>query len=59
MFTGLRTDAQRAIQFTRSTPGIVTSLVGISSIDHVLENLSLVKVQPVAAAEYLKLIARS
>ena len=34
--TGLATDAQRAIQFTRSTPGITTALVGMGRAEHVL-----------------------
>jgi aryl-alcohol dehydrogenase-like predicted oxidoreductase len=36
---GLVTDAQRAIQFVRSTPGVTTALVGMSRIEHVEENL--------------------
>jgi len=35
---GLRTDAQRAIQFVRSTPGVTTALVGMSRLRHVEEN---------------------
>ena len=41
---GLRTDAQRAIQFVRSTPGIATGLVGMSGLAHVEENLELAAV---------------
>src|SRR5438045_492284 len=33
---GLSTDAQRAIQFTRSTPGISVALVGMSRREHVI-----------------------
>jgi aryl-alcohol dehydrogenase-like predicted oxidoreductase len=43
----LPSDAQTAIQFVRSTPGVTTSLVGMSSIEHVEDNLSLREVQPV------------
>jgi len=43
---GLRTDAQRAIQFVRSTPGITTALVGMSHIRHVEENLATASVSP-------------
>jgi aryl-alcohol dehydrogenase-like predicted oxidoreductase len=43
---GLRTDAQRAIQFVRSTPGIATGLVGMSQIRHVEENLEVAAVSP-------------
>ena len=42
----LATDAQTAIQFVRSTPGITTALVGMSSREHVEENLQLVRVEP-------------
>ena len=40
-FPGLQTDAQRAIQFTRSAPGITTALIGMSQVAHVEENLQL------------------
>jgi len=39
-FPGLEKDAQRAIQFVRSTPGIVSALVGMSRSAHLAENLS-------------------
>lgn len=39
-FPGFATDAQRAIQFTRSTPGVDIALVGMSSVAHVAENLA-------------------
>src|SRR5262249_11290556 len=35
---GLATDAQRAIQFVRSTPGVTTALVGMKTPVHVDEN---------------------
>ncbi len=40
----LATDAQTGIQFVRSAPGITTALVGMSSVEHVEENLALLKV---------------
>jgi aryl-alcohol dehydrogenase-like predicted oxidoreductase len=43
---GFDTDAQRAIQFTRSTPGITVALVGMSKAEHVRENLAVSQVQP-------------
>ena len=46
---GLVTDAQRAIQFVRSTPGVTSALVGMSRPDHVEENLRLVAIPPVGA----------
>jgi aryl-alcohol dehydrogenase-like predicted oxidoreductase len=39
---GLRSDAGRALQFVRSSPGITTALVGMSSAEHVRANLRLV-----------------
>ena len=42
----LPTDAQTAIQFVRSTPGITTALVGMSSVEHVEENLALAEQEP-------------
>jgi aryl-alcohol dehydrogenase-like predicted oxidoreductase len=37
----LETSAQRALQFTRSLPGVATALVGMSRIAHVLDNMAL------------------
>lgn len=49
---GLRTDAQRAIQFVRSTPGVTTALVGMSRREHVEEDLATAKVAPMTFKEY-------
>jgi aryl-alcohol dehydrogenase-like predicted oxidoreductase len=43
---GFKTDAQRAIQFVRSTPGITVALVGMSNAAHVKENLAVSQVPP-------------
>ena len=43
---GLRTDAQRALQFARSTPGISCALVGMKTPEHVDENTALFAVPP-------------
>jgi aryl-alcohol dehydrogenase-like predicted oxidoreductase len=51
-FKDLRTDAQRAIQFARSAPGLATALVGMSHIAHVEENLELACVAPLSEASY-------
>lgn len=40
-FPDLETDAQRAIQFVRSTPGLGTALVGMKQVTHVEENLKI------------------
>ena len=55
---GLTTDAQRAIQFTRSTPGVDVALVGMSKPAHVVENLHVAKVEPVGVEEYLALFRK-
>ena len=52
MLPGLSTDAQRAIQFARSTPGIASALVGMANKDHVTENLALAEVPALTLAEY-------
>ncbi len=54
-FPGLATDAQRAIQFTRSAPGITTALVGMSQVAHVEENLAVAKLNPASQQEFLRL----
>jgi len=51
----LGTDAQTAIQFVRSSPGITTALVGMSRREHVEENLQLASIEPVGEAEFLKI----
>ena len=45
-FAQLQTDAQKAIQFVRSTPGVTTALVGMGQSAHVEENLQTAKVSP-------------
>ncbi|HWC97435.1 MAG TPA: aldo/keto reductase [Candidatus Sulfopaludibacter sp.] len=52
---GLSSDAQRAIQFTRSTPGIDVALVGMGRREHVLANLGVAKIPPVDRAGYARL----
>jgi len=47
---GLDTDAQRAIQFVRSTPGVTTALVGMARRAHVDENMAVAAV-PIATVE--------
>jgi aryl-alcohol dehydrogenase-like predicted oxidoreductase len=53
----LPTDAQTAIQFVRSAPGITTALVGMSSVEHVEENLKLTEVEPVSTESFGKMWA--
>ena len=53
----LATDAQAAIQFVRSAPGITTALVGMSGIEHVEENLKLANVEPLKLEQFMKLFS--
>ena len=54
-FPGLKTDAQLALQFVRSTPGVTTALVGMKQAAHIDENLQTVKVPPASWEQYSKL----
>jgi aryl-alcohol dehydrogenase-like predicted oxidoreductase len=54
---GLDTDAQRALQFVRSTPGVGTALVGMKTPAHVAEAARLCAVSPVPWSEFQKLFA--
>jgi aryl-alcohol dehydrogenase-like predicted oxidoreductase len=54
---GLESDAQRSLQFVRSTPGITTAVVGMRDPEHVRENLRLAARAPVDAAVIESLFA--
>ena len=54
LFPGM-TSAQRAIQFTRSTPGITAALVGLGRTEHVVENLGVAPVPSATPEQYLRL----
>ena len=58
LIPGLHTNAQRAIQFTRSTPGVSVALVGMSRREHVVENLGVAAVPPSPVQQYMRLYAR-
>jgi len=51
-FPGLEKDAQRAIQFVRSTPGIASALVGMSRREHVTENLLTAQTPPLNLEQF-------
>src|SRR3982074_826813 len=55
---GLENDAERALQFVRSSPGIATALVGMSRAEHVKANARLVSMPPATAEEFGKLFSR-
>jgi aryl-alcohol dehydrogenase-like predicted oxidoreductase len=55
---GMKSDAERALQFVRSTPGITTALVGMSRVEHVRANLSIVGVEPASQEQFSRLFQR-
>lgn len=55
---GLDSDAERALQFARSAPGITTALVGMSRLEHVKANAKLVSVPPATIDQFSNLFAR-
>jgi aryl-alcohol dehydrogenase-like predicted oxidoreductase len=52
---GLQGNSTLALQFARSVPGITTTLVGMSQVEHVKANLSLVAIEPASRDQFLKL----
>jgi aryl-alcohol dehydrogenase-like predicted oxidoreductase len=56
---GLQNDAERALQFARSAPGITAALVGMSRTAHVEANARLVEVAPAGLDQFSKLFSRS
>jgi aryl-alcohol dehydrogenase-like predicted oxidoreductase len=48
----------RALQFIRSTPGIVSPLVGQKSQEHVSENLEIMKIPPMTEENYVLLVKK-
>lgn len=57
LLPGFASDAQRAIQFTRSTPGISVALVGMSKAEHVRENIGVAGLPPASHEEYSRFYA--
>nr|AYC79486.1 hypothetical protein [uncultured bacterium] len=54
---GLASDAQRAVQFARSTPGVGTVLVGMKRVAHVAEMATVAKTPPISAERIESLFA--
>ena len=57
LIPGLVSDAQRALQFVRSTPGVGTALVGMRSPAHVEENAKVGAVPPMAWEQFQRLFS--
>jgi aryl-alcohol dehydrogenase-like predicted oxidoreductase len=55
---GLEDDAERALQFVRSAPGISTALVGMSRTSHVEVNARLAEVPPAGLEQFRRLFSR-
>lgn len=56
---GFKSDAENAIQFSRSAPGLITSLVGMAHKEHVAANLKVALAPPAPADEWRKLFSTS
>jgi aryl-alcohol dehydrogenase-like predicted oxidoreductase len=54
-FPALGSDAQRAIQFVRSTPGVNVALVGMKSAEHVRDALAVAAKPPASTEQLMKL----
>ncbi len=54
----LENDAERALQFVRSAPGITTALVGMSRAEHARANSRLVSVPPATLEQFSQLFSR-
>jgi aryl-alcohol dehydrogenase-like predicted oxidoreductase len=54
---GLATDAQRSLQFVRSTPGIGTALVGMKSVAHVDDNTGVAAHPPIPWEKFRSLFS--
>jgi aryl-alcohol dehydrogenase-like predicted oxidoreductase len=52
---GLESDAENAIQFSRSAPGLTTALIGMGHKEHVAFNLKAALIPPAAIEEWKKL----
>ena len=55
---GMSSDAERALQFARSAPGIITALVGMGKPAHVLENMKAASGTPLSPETFAELFAR-
>jgi len=55
---GLEDDAQRALQFVRSLPGMTAALVGMKNVEHVRANARLFDVPLMTEEQFAKLFSR-
>jgi aryl-alcohol dehydrogenase-like predicted oxidoreductase len=59
VFPGLASDAQRCLQFVRSTPEVTAAVVGMRDPDHVDENLAVAEHAPAKAEDIEALFKRA
>lgn len=57
-FSELTTDAQRCLQFVRSTPGISAPLCGMKTVGHVEENSAISKISPLSEEDFRSLFVK-
>lgn len=55
---GLKNDAERALQFARSSPGITAALVGMANAGHAQANAALSQVPPATDEQFSRLFTR-
>ncbi len=55
---GLTGDGQRALQFTRSCPGVTSALIGLKQPAHVDQALGLVQAPPLAPSAFLQVLGQ-
>ncbi|NNM02058.1 MAG: aldo/keto reductase, partial [Nitrosopumilus sp.] len=48
----------RALQFIRSSPGVLAPLVGQKSQEHVSENLEIMKIPPIVEEDFIALVKK-
>jgi aryl-alcohol dehydrogenase-like predicted oxidoreductase len=48
----------RALQFIRSSPGVLSPLVGQKSQEHVSENMEIMKIPPLSEDEFILLVKK-
>jgi aryl-alcohol dehydrogenase-like predicted oxidoreductase len=58
-FPEMESDAQRSLQFVRSTPGVKVALTGMSSTEHVRHNVSTANHPPAPFDAFMKLFKRT
>jgi len=48
----------RALQFIRSSPGVLAPLIGQKSLEHVSENLEILNIPPLTDDEFVDLVKK-